>query len=416
MLIFKSLSSKNYRFFFTGQAFSNLGNMMKQVAVGWLVYRITGSALLLGLVSFSREIAAFLFSTVAGVLADRYNKHRLLMICQSIIAINASALALLTIFDRINFELLLGLELLFGMVSGLEMPSRHAFVNDLVEDKNNLTSAIALNSSLFNTARILGPALAGILIPVIGEGYCFLIYALASFSVVGFFAGIRYQPSAKKVPNKNFKNSFLEGAAYSISTKYIRFIILFVAGVTLLGVSYMVVLPVVAAEVFQGDAVIFGYMTSAVGVGSLIGAFFMGSKTNALGLDKLILLGTLVFALGLAVFSFSTLLWLSLLALLTTGLGRVIIFTGSNTLLQTIVPEEKRGRVLSFYIMLFMGSLSLGSFLIGLATDWIGAPLTLFCGSIGVLLMAAYYGKSLPLLRKRTYRAIKKSALLWERN
>lgn len=416
MLIFKSLSSKNYRFFFTGQAFSNLGNMMKQVAVGWLVYRITGSALLLGLVSFSREIAAFLFSTVAGVLADRYNKHRLLMICQSIIAFNATILAVLTIFESINFQLLLGLELLFGMVSGLEMPSRHAFVNDLVEDKNNLTSAIALNSSLFNTARIFGPALAGILIPVIGEGYCFLIYAMASFSVVGFFAFINYQPSEKKVPNKNFRSAFLEGAAYSISTKHIRFIILFVAGVTLLGVSYMVVLPVVAAEVFQGDAVIFGYMTSAVGVGSLIGAFFMGAKTNALGLDKLILIGTLVFALGLAVFSFSTLLWLSLLALLTTGLGRVIIFTGSNTLLQTISPDEKRGRILSFYIMLFMGSLSLGSFLIGLVTDWIGAPLTLFCGSIGVLLMAGYYGKSLPLLRKRTYRAIKKSELLWERN
>lgn len=416
MLIFKSLSSKNYRFFFTGQAFSNLGNMMKQVAVGWLVYRITGSALLLGLVSFSREIAAFLFSTVAGVLADRYNKHRLLMICQSIIAFNATVLAVLTIFESINFQLLLGLELLFGMVSGLEMPSRHAFVNDLVEDKNNLTSAIALNSSLFNTARIFGPALAGILIPVIGEGYCFLIYAMASFSVVGFFAFINYQPSEKKVPNKNFRSAFLEGAAYSISTKHIRFIILFVAGVTLLGVSYMVVLPVVAAEVFQGDAVIFGYMTSAVGVGSLIGAFFMGAKTNALGLDKLILIGTLVFALGLAVFSFSTLLWLSLLALLTTGLGRVIIYTGSNTLLQTISPDEKRGRILSFYIMLFMGSLSLGSFLIGLVTDWIGAPLTLFCGSIGVLLMAGYYGKSLPLLRKRTYRAIKKSELLWERN
>ncbi|WP_154857411.1 MFS transporter [Cyclobacterium xiamenense] len=416
MMIFKSLSSKNYRFFFAGQAFSNLGNMMKQVAVGWLVYRITGSALLLGLVSFSREISAFLFSTVAGVLADRYNKHRLLMVCQSIIAVNAAVLAFLTLADQINFELLLGLEILFGLVSGLEMPSRHAFVNDLVEDKNYLTNAIALNSSLFNTARILGPALAGVLIPLIGEGYCFLMYALASFSVVAFFSGIDYRPNPKKLPAKRFTKEFAEGAAYAISTRHIRFIILFVAGLTLVGVSYMVVLPVFAADVFDGGAVIFGYMTSAVGVGSLIGAVFVSTKKNALGLDKLILLGTLLFALGLAVFSFSTLLWVSLLALVTTGLGRVIVFTGSNTLLQTISPEEKRGRVLSFYIMLFMGSLSLGSFLIGWISDTIGAPLTVFCGSIGVLLLAGYYAKSLPLLRKRTYRAIKKSALLWERN
>ncbi|WP_439482558.1 MFS transporter [Cyclobacterium plantarum] len=412
MLIFKSLSSANYRFFFTGQAFSNLGNMMKQVAVGWLVYRLTGSALLLGLVSFSREISAFLLSTVAGVLADRYNKHRLLMVCQSIIAINAIILAILTISNTINFQTLLILEIVFGLVSGMEMPSRHAFVNDLVENKTYLTNAIALNSSLFNTARIVGPALAGILIPIIGEGYCFLLYAGASVAVVVIFTFIRYQPSGKKNPRKKFGKEFQEGAAFAIKTKHIRFLILFVAGVTLIGVSYMVILPVVAAEVFLGDAVIFGYMTSAVGIGSLLGAFFVGARNNVVGLDKLILLGTVIFGLGLAVFSFSTILWISLLALVTTGLGRVIIFTGSNTLLQTIAPEEKRGRVLSFYIMLFMGALSLGSFLIGMLTDWIGAPFTLLIGSMGVLLMGGYYARSLPLLRKRTYRAIKKSELL----
>ncbi|MEX2566649.1 MAG: MFS transporter [Cyclobacteriaceae bacterium] len=271
MLIFKSLKSKNYRFFFTGQAFSNLGNLMKQVAVGWLVYRLTGSALLLGVLAFSREISAFIFSTIAGVLADRYNKHKLLMACQSLIAINAAVLAWLTLSNQINVAILIFLEILFGLISGLEMPSRHAFVNDLVEDKSYLTNAIALNSSLFNTARILGPALAGILIPVIGEGYCFLIYALASFSVVVFFTFIHYSPSKK--------------------------------------------------------------------------------------------------------------------------------------------PMGKRGRVLSFYIMLFMGALSLGSFIIGMVTDWIGAPMAVFVGSIGVLILAFIYGKNLPILRKRTYRAIKKSEI-----
>lgn len=409
MLIFKSLSSSNYRYFFAGQAFSNLGNMMKQVVVGWLVYSLTGSALLLGVISFSREISAFLISIFAGVFADKYNKHKLLMVCQTVIAINALTLAVFTISENITFNILLALEIVFGLVSGLEMPSRHAFVNDLVEDKAYLTNAIALNSSLFNTARIVGPALAGILIPIIGEGYCLLLYALASFCVVGLFTFIQYKPLANNSLKQNFKNAFSEGAGYAFKTKHLRFIMLFVAAITLIGMSYMVILPVFAAEIFNGDAVIFGYMTSAVGLGSLIGAFFVGTKNNILGLDKLILIGTILFGIGLSIFSFSSILWLSLLALLATGLGRVIIFTGSNTLIQSIAPEEKRGRVLSFYIMLFMGSLSLGSFVIGFVSDWIGAPATLALGSLGVLLLAAYYAKSLPLLRKRTYRAIKKS-------
>ncbi len=385
--------------------------MMKQVVVGWLVYSLTGSALLLGIVAFSREISAFLISIFAGVFADKYNKHKLLMVCQSTIALNATVLAMLTITDNITFNMLLSLEIIFGLVSGLEMPSRHAFVNDLVEDKAYLTNAIALNSSLFNTARIVGPAVAGILIPIMGEGYCLLLYAIGSFSVVVFFAFIKYLPLTKDSPKKNFKNSFKEGASFAFKTKHLRFIMLFVAAITLIGMSYMVILPVFAAEVFNGDAVIFGYMTSAVGLGSLMGAFFVGTKNNILGLDKLILLGTIVFGIGLAVFSFSSILWLSLLALLATGLGRVIIFTGSNTLIQSISPEEKRGRVLSFYIMLFMGSLSLGSFMIGILTDWIGAPTTLAFGSLGVLFLAVLYAKSLPLLRKRTYRAIKKLEL-----
>lgn len=411
MLIFKSLESRNYRFFFAGQAFSNLGNMMKQVAVGWLVYRLTGSALLLGVISFSRDISAFLFSTVAGVLADRYNKHRLMMTCQGMIAVNATILAWLTLTGNVNVTILIILEILFGLIMGLEMPSRHAFVNDLVDDKTYLTNAIALNSSLFNTARIIGPAIAGILIPLIGEGYCFLLYAIASFSVVGIFTFIRYRPTFKDRGIRNFKKEFTEGAKYAMKTKHIRFLILFVAGITLVGVSYMVILPVFASNVFDGDAVIFGYMTSAVGIGSLLGAIFVGTKNNAVGLDKLILVGTIIFGFGLAVFSFSAILWVSLAALVATGLGRVIIFTSSNTLLQTIAPEAKRGRVLSFYIMLFMGALSLGSFLIGLVTDLIGAPLTVSGGSLCIFLLGFYYWKNLPLLRKRTYRAIKRSEI-----
>lgn len=412
MLIFKSLSSKNYRLFFIGQAFSNLGNMMQQIAIGWLVYRLTGSALLLGVVSFSREIAVFTFSTVAGVLADRYNKHKLLMVCQSLVALLAIALALLTLTDTISIGLLIFLQLLFGLVSGLEMPSRHAFVNDLVTDKSDLTNAIALNSSLLNTARILGPALAGILIPLISEGYIFLIYAIASTVVVFIFMRIKYRSPNKEISSRNFKEEFVDGAEYALKTKHIRFLLFFVAAITLLGISYTVVLPIVASEVLLGDSVVFGYMTSSIGIGSLIGAVVVASKSQVLGLDKWILAGSITFGVGLLVFSLSSILLLSLGALVATGLGRVFIFTGANTLLQTLAPEEKRGRVLSFYIMLFMGALAFGSFGIGLATDRIGAPLTLFVSAIGVLLLSLYYSKSLPLLRKRTYRAMKQSGIM----
>jgi MFS family permease len=411
MLIFKSLSSRNYRLFFTGQAFSNLGSIMQQVAIGWLVYRITGSALLLGVVSFSREIAVFTFSTVAGVLADRYNKHRLLMVCQTLISVLAIVLALLTITNNINIPLLIVIQLLFGLVSGLEMPSRHAFVNDLVTNKIYLTNAIALNSSLFNTARVLGPALAGILIPVISEGYIFLIYAVASSIVVMIFQLIKYTPPIRKKNIRNFREEFLDGAAYSIRTKHIRFLLFFVAAITLFGISYTVVLPIVASEVLLGDSVVFGYMTSAIGIGSLFGAVLVGSKSQVLGLDKWILAGSITFGVGLLVFSLSSILVLSLLALVTTGLGRVLIFTGTNTLLQTLAPEEKRGRVLSFYIMLFMGALALGSFGIGLVTDLAGAPLTLLGSALGVLGLSFYYARNLPLLRKRTYRAMKQSGI-----
>lgn len=412
MQIFKSLSSRNYRLFFAGQAFSNLGSMMQQVAIGWLVYRITGSALLLGVISFSREIAVFTFSTVAGVLADRYNKHKLLMVCQSLVAFLAIVLAALTLTDTISITLLIVLQLLFGLVSGLEMPSRHAFVNDLVIDKSYLTNAIALNSSLFNTARIVGPALAGLLIPLISEGYIFLIYAIASTIVVFIFLQIRYTPPIKKPSERNFKEEFLDGAEYALKTKHIRFLLFFVAAITLLGISYTVVLPIVASEVLEGDSVVFGYMTSAIGIGSLIGAVLVGSKSHVLGLDKWILAGSITFGLGLLVFSFSSILLVSLGALVTTGLGRVFIFTGTNTLLQTLAPEEKRGRVLSFYIMLFMGALAVGSFGIGLITDLIGAPLTLLGSASGVLVLSIYYAKNLLTLRKRTYRAMKQSGIM----
>ena len=412
MAILEVLKSKNYRLFFTGQTFSNLGNMMKQVALGWLVYRTTDSAFLLGLVSFSREISAFIFSMFAGVIADRYNKKRLLILSQLLISINAFALAYFTLSGLISIPVLLVIQIFFGLISSLEMPSRQSFVNDLVEDKTNLGSAIALNSSLFNTARILGPAIAGILIPFIGEGYCFLIYAVMSLSVVIVFQFINYQFHLKPPTKLNFQSEIMEGVLYAYRTKNIFFTLLFVAGITLFGVAYIVILPVFAADIFVSGPAVFGYMTSAIGAGSLLGAAYIVALNTVAGLDKIIFTGALIFGFGLAIFSVSEVLWVSLMALMATGFGRVMIFAGSNTFIQIIAPENKRGRVLSLYIMLFMGALALGSFLIGVFSELTSASETLLVCSLCVILLALFFGKNLPAFRRRSYRILKQNGTI----
>lgn len=412
MILFSALKNKNYRLFFAGQGFSNLGNMMKQVAIGWLVYRLTDSAFLLGVVTFSRELSAFFFSSVAGVIADRYNKHHLLIFSHSLIMVNAFVLAYLTLNGTITVFSMVVIQILFGCISGIEMPSRQSFVNDLVEDKSYLTNAIALNSSLFNTARIAGPAIAGLLIPLIGEGYCFLTYGFMSMAVVIFFLFIKYKTFSKKETKLNFKLEFMEGFNYSYQVQPIRTLMIFVAAITMLGVSYIVILPVFATKVFHAGAEVFGYMTSAIGLGSLVGAFYLGNKKNVMGLDKLIFFAAIIFGAGVAVFALSEILWFSLLALMVAGLGRVVVFTSVNTLLQTIAVADKRGRVLSLYIMLFMGALSLGSFLVGIFADLIGAPITLFAGGAGCVLVALYFGKNLASFRRMTYRTFRQNGVV----
>ncbi len=407
MLLFSALRYRNYRLFFAGQAFANLGKMMKQVALGWLVYRLTDSAFLLGLVSFSREFAAFLVASVAGVVADRVNKHQLLIGMHSLITLNALLLGYCTFTGNVNISLLLVFQLIFGCLSGMEMPSRQAFVNDLVQDKAQLSHAIALNSTLFNTTRIVGPSVAGILIPLVGEAWCFLLYALMSFCIVCFFLLIRYRPEAIRRTRLRFKAEFREGFDYAFRFPPIRILLLFVAAVSLLGVPYIVILPVFANKILGGDAILFGYMTSAIGIGSVAGAVYLGSKSRVIGLDKMMFIAALVFSISLTFFAVSEAVWLSLCLLALTGAGRVIIFAGSNTLLQTLSEDGKRGRVLSLYIMIYMGSLMVGNLLIGALAEWISAPYTLCAFGVACLLASLVFGRSLKTSRFIMYRRLK---------
>ncbi|NJO02422.1 MAG: MFS transporter, partial [Bacteroidia bacterium] len=268
-----------------GQGLANVGVLIKQVALGWLVYRLTDSAILLGLVMFCREIAAFVTSPFAGVIADRLNKYQLLIVANLLLLANASLLGFLVINGYINLLWLVFIQIIFGCIGGAEIPTRQAFINDLVENKENLTNAIAFNSTLFNTARIVGPAIAGMLIPIIGEGFCFLLYAVLLAFILIIFGFIRYRADKKTMPEKNFRREMQEGIHYAYQSESIRTLLLLFASVTFFGISYEMLLPVFAEEIFQAGSQGYGYMTSAIGVGSVLGAIFIANRKDLFGLE-----------------------------------------------------------------------------------------------------------------------------------
>ncbi len=380
-------NSRNLRLFFSGQGLANVGNLIKQVTLSWLVYQLTESAILLGVVMFSRELAAFIISPFAGVVADRFNKHRLVMFSNVLLFINTSLLAILTIQAWVSVPVLVAIQLFYGLVSGLEIPTRQAFVNEMVEDKQLLTSAIALNSTLFNTARIVGPAIAGLLIPLVGEGFCFLIYSGMLLLILFFFSFLRYSPLPKSKARKGFQEEMQEGIQYMVKTPEIRLLIQLFAGVTFFGISYEMLLPIFADEVFKAGSQVFGYLTSAVGAGSIVGALLLSGKKNLRGLPIVLFGGVLIFGVFLALFSQIETLWLALVLLFFAGSGRVSVFTANNTLLQTMAGDEKRGRVLSLYIMVFMGCKTLGNLLMGFLADSWGAPFAVLLGGLSCILL-----------------------------
>jgi MFS family permease len=409
LALFTALQYPNYRLFFAGQAFANVASMMMQLTMGWLVYRLTDSVLMLGLVSFSREFSTVVMTLVAGVVADRYNKHRLLLLSHGLLMVATLLLSLLTLNGWISFPFVLAYQIFSGGLNGLEMPSRQALVNDLVTDKTHLTHAIALNSSLFNVARIVGPSVAGLMIPLVGEGWCFFICGIMSLCFVLFFRQMHYSAAPPERISRGFRAEFMEGIQYAQSSVSVRITMVFVAGITLLGVSYITVMPVFAHTVLQGDARTLGYLTSATGLGSILGAVYLSRNKQIMGIENQIFFGALLFAGCLILFALSTHVWLSLVALLLAGSGRVIVFAGSNTILQTITDPDKRGRVLSLYITLFMGGLTLGSLWLSGLSELVGAPLALALGGGCCLIITGFYGRNLGRFRRTTYRALRRS-------
>ncbi|MEM6829937.1 MAG: MFS transporter [Bacteroidota bacterium] len=391
MKLISALKFRNYQIFIAGQALSNIGNLMQQVAVSWLAYQMTDSAFILGIVTFSKQMAAFFTGLFAGVVADRFNKKKVVQLAQLMIGLASLLLTLVTWWELTTIVFLIGVQLFMGLMKGMEMPCRQALVNDILPDKKYLVNAIALNSTVFNTARVVGPGVAGLLIPVAGELMCFFIYGVLSFIIVFTLFFVKTFTNQKKNSHLDFKAEFLEGANYAFGFPTIKLSILFVGAFTLVGVSFIVLLPLLTDVVFNAGSEVFGYMNSALGLGAIVGGVFLANRSKADGIQRFIFMAAAIFSVSLVVVSFSQLLVLTLIAIAFTGLGRVVIFAGTNTLLQTVSEEDKRGRVLSLYIAMFMASVTIGGLLVGALADWIGVIPTLFLEGCLCLVISLVY-------------------------
>ena len=383
----RALRSRNFRLYIVGQGISLIGSWMTRLALSWLTYRLTHSALLLGLVGFAGQILTFLLAPFAGVWIDRIDRRTLLVITQALSAAQSLALAWLTLAGIITMNEILALAAVQGLLDAFDMPARQSFVVKMVDDKADLGNAIALNSSMVNVARLVGPPIAAFVIARLNEGYCFLIDGVSYLAVIASLLMIRV---ALDGPTHTHRPSafvqMMEGWSYVSTYVPVRNILLLFCVCSLMGMPYMVLLPVFAAQVLHGGAHTLGLLTAASGTGALISAVSLAARKSVVGLVRAIQIAAALFGLALIVFGLSHWLCLSLAAMLVTGFGMVQGLASSNTVIQTLVPEEKRGRVMSYYTVAFIGMLPFGSLLSGGLAHWIGAPATLLVTGSAVLL------------------------------
>jgi MFS family permease len=414
-LIFRALYHRNYRLFFGGQGISLIGTWMQQIAMSWLVYRMTNSAFLLGLIGFSSQICSFFFSPFAGVISDRWNRHHILVVTQSLAMMQAFVLAILTLMGMIAVHHLIILSLFLGFVNAFDMPTRQAFVVEMVEKREDLGNAIALNSFLFNGARLVGPSIAGLLISILGEGMCFLLNAISFLAVIIALLAMKMTYHKRDAEKTHVLQGFKEGFIYAFGIPPIRTILFFLSWLSLVATANTTLMPVFAKDILQGDSKTYGFLMAAMGVGAVIGAIYLASRRSVLGLGRIIAIASSIFGIGLISFSLSHALWLSLSLLLLTGFGMMVHMASSNTILQTMVDDDKRGRVMSLYVMAFMGMAPFGSLVGGSLAGRIGAPDTLIIGGASCILGSFLFMRKLPSLREMGRPIYIKKGILSER-
>lgn len=399
LTLLRAFRSRNYRLFFMGQGISLIGTLMQQVAMSWLVYRLTGSALLLGAIGFVGHIPAFFISPFAGVLADRWARRRIILCTQTLSLVQASTLAFLVMSDQIRVWQLIGLSLLLGLVNAFDWPVRQAYVVELVERKEDLGNAIALNSTMLNGARLIGPSIAGLLVATVGEGGCFVVNAASFLAVIMAVAAMRTAPARQTGEQRALLAELREGFAYAFGFPPIRSILALLGLVGLMGMPYGILLPIFAKDLLHGGAETYGFLMSAVGAGSLVCTFYMASRRSVLGLGRIIAGAAALFGVGLVCFSFSRNLQLSLVFLGLAGTGAMAHSAASNTILQTIVEDDKRGRVMSLYTALYTGTTPIGNLLAGAMAGSVGPSATLAVGGLACLAGGVLFGRFLPSVR-----------------
>lgn len=395
----RALSYRNYRLFFGGQSVSLIGTWMTRIATSWLVYRLTHSAWLLGLVGFSGQIPGFVLAPFAGVWIDRLNTHRVLVVTQVLSMLQSFALAALALAGVITIPEIIWLSVAQGLINAFDMPGRQAFVVEMVENRDDLGNAIALNSSMVNAARLLGPSIAGLVIAAFSEGWCFLIDGVSYIAVIASLLLMRIQRREEKQEPKAVLHQLKEGWNYVFHSVPIRSLLLLLALVSLVGMPYTVLMPIFAGSVLHGGPHTLGFLMAAAGVGALVSTFLLAARKSVLGLGRVIPISACLFGVGLIAFGSSKVLWLSLLVVMLAGAGMMQQMAASNTVLQTIVDDDKRGRVMSFYSMAFMGMAPIGSLIAGIAATHIGAPHTLMIGGVFCILGAGWFAFHLPAIR-----------------
>jgi MFS family permease len=396
----RALRHRNFRLFFGGQSISLIGTWMTRIATAWLVYRLTGSALLLGAVSFAGQIPTFLFAPFAGVVVDRLNRRHVLVWTQALSMVQSLLLAGLTFSDRITIHWILALSVMQGIINAFDMPGRQAFMVQMVEERGDLSNAIAINSSMVNVARLIGPSLAGMIIAVSGEGWCFLIDGISYMAVIASLIAMRIHVSAVRRVFASPLTELKEGWTYVSGFLPIRTILTLFALVSLMGMPFVVLMPIFAVNVLHGGPHTLGFLMGAMGVGALISALSLAARRNVRGLIRMIPIAAAVFGLGLIGFGLSRVFWLSMVTVLIAGMGMMQGMASSNTIIQTLVSEDKRGRVMSYYTMAFMGMAPFGSLLAGTMAHRVGAPGTVIVNGAFVLLGAAWFFTRLPALRR----------------
>jgi MFS family permease len=397
--LFRALRHRNYRLFFAGQSLSLVGTWITRIATSWLVYRLTGSALLLGIVGFCGQIPTLFLAPLAGVYVDRWDRHRVLVVTQVLSLLQSLALAVLALAGVITVTEVLLLQVCQGVINAFDTPARQAFVVSMIEDRADLPNAIALNSTMVNASRIIGPSIGGVVIAAVGEGWCFMLDAISYLAVLASLFAMRVAVRPRPAVEARVLEELRAGFRYVTRFAPIGTVLLLLALVSTMGMPYTVLMPAVAAKLLHGGPHTLGLLMGASGVGALGGAFYLASRRTVLGLGRVIAVAVGVFGGGLMAFSLSRSLWLSLLLLPLVGAGFMVSLAASNTIVQTLTEEHLRGRVMAFYTMAFLGTAPIGSLLAGVLASRIGEPATIAAGGAACVLGAVWFASRLPRLR-----------------